>query len=60
MCIRDRAGSAPEGAADFARVLFAAGATPGEARASATGAFSPPWVTAMAKKRPRYGVLLVG
>eukprot|EP00969_Alexandrium_andersonii_P046499 2040495-Alexandrium_andersonii.AAC.1 len=28
------AGSAPEGASDFVRALFAAGATPGEARAS--------------------------
>eukprot|EP00969_Alexandrium_andersonii_P048586 2131361-Alexandrium_andersonii.AAC.1 len=41
MCIRDR---------------FAAGTAPGEARASVAGAFSLPRVTAMAEKRPRYGV----
>eukprot|EP00969_Alexandrium_andersonii_P281622 12449488-Alexandrium_andersonii.AAC.1 len=41
------AGSAPEGAADFIRALFAAGATPGEVRASVAEVFSPPRVTAV-------------
>eukprot|EP00969_Alexandrium_andersonii_P009433 412253-Alexandrium_andersonii.AAC.1 len=42
----------PCGAPDFIRALFAAGATPGEVRASVTEAFSPPRVTAMAERRP--------
>eukprot|EP00969_Alexandrium_andersonii_P009308 407035-Alexandrium_andersonii.AAC.1 len=37
------------------RALFAAGATPGEVRASVTEVFSPPRVAAMAERRPRYG-----
>eukprot|EP00969_Alexandrium_andersonii_P138697 6133714-Alexandrium_andersonii.AAC.1 len=51
------AGSAPEGVLDFIRALFAAGATPGEVRASVAEVFSPPRVTAMAERRPRLGVL---
>eukprot|EP00969_Alexandrium_andersonii_P015933 697389-Alexandrium_andersonii.AAC.1 len=44
-------------APDLIRALFAAGATPGEVRASVMEVFSPPRVTAMAERRPRYGVL---
>eukprot|EP00969_Alexandrium_andersonii_P036817 1613675-Alexandrium_andersonii.AAC.1 len=47
--------SAPESAPDFIRDLFAAGATPGEVRASVADVFSPPRVTAMAERRPRLG-----
>eukprot|EP00969_Alexandrium_andersonii_P118944 5259232-Alexandrium_andersonii.AAC.1 len=42
------AGSVPDGAPDFIRALFAAGATPSEVRASVAEVFSPPRVTAMA------------
>eukprot|EP00969_Alexandrium_andersonii_P118183 5227582-Alexandrium_andersonii.AAC.1 len=52
--------SAPEGAPDFPRVLFAAGATPGEARASVAEVFSPPRVTAVVERQPRLGVLPAG
>eukprot|EP00969_Alexandrium_andersonii_P042125 1847623-Alexandrium_andersonii.AAC.1 len=51
------ASPAPESAPDFARALFAAGATPGEVRASVAEFLSPPKVTAMAERRPRLGVL---
>eukprot|EP00969_Alexandrium_andersonii_P210315 9290609-Alexandrium_andersonii.AAC.1 len=54
------AGSVPESAPDFIRALFAAGATPGEVRASVAEVFSPPRVTAMADRRPRLGVLPAG
>eukprot|EP00969_Alexandrium_andersonii_P129346 5715273-Alexandrium_andersonii.AAC.1 len=40
------ADSAPEGVIDFIRALFAAGAAPGEARASVAEALSPPRVAA--------------
>eukprot|EP00969_Alexandrium_andersonii_P116404 5145991-Alexandrium_andersonii.AAC.1 len=50
----------PESAPDFVRALFAAGATPGEVRASVAEVFSPPRVTAMAERRPRLGVLPAG
>eukprot|EP00969_Alexandrium_andersonii_P225473 9957657-Alexandrium_andersonii.AAC.1 len=53
---RALAGSAPEGAPDLIRALFAAGATPGEVRALVAAVFSPPRVTAVAEKRPRLGV----
>eukprot|EP00969_Alexandrium_andersonii_P169440 7490276-Alexandrium_andersonii.AAC.1 len=43
------AAPAPEEAVDFAQALFAAGATPGEARASVAEVFSPPRATAMAE-----------
>eukprot|EP00969_Alexandrium_andersonii_P289798 12808889-Alexandrium_andersonii.AAC.1 len=52
---RALAGSAPEGAPDLARALFAAGATPGEVWASVAEVSSPPRVTAMAERRPRLG-----
>eukprot|EP00975_Prorocentrum_lima_P053398 11197533-Prorocentrum_lima.AAC.1 len=42
-------------APDFIRALFAAGATPGEVRASVAEVFSPPRITAMAERRPRLG-----
>eukprot|EP00969_Alexandrium_andersonii_P306704 13558732-Alexandrium_andersonii.AAC.1 len=50
LCLR--ASSDLRGAPDFIRALFAAGATPGEARASVLEVFSPPCVTAMAERRP--------
>eukprot|EP00969_Alexandrium_andersonii_P275559 12177554-Alexandrium_andersonii.AAC.1 len=53
-------GLCPEGAPDFIRALFAAGATPGEVRASVAEVFSPPRVTATAERRPRLGVLPAG
>eukprot|EP00969_Alexandrium_andersonii_P263570 11649628-Alexandrium_andersonii.AAC.1 len=55
-------GSAEERAeaADLARALFAAGATPGEVRASVCEVYSPPRVTAAAARRPRIGVLPAG
>eukprot|EP00969_Alexandrium_andersonii_P048532 2128842-Alexandrium_andersonii.AAC.1 len=46
------AGAAPESAPDLIRALFAAGATPGEVRASVAEIYSPPRVTAMAERRP--------
>eukprot|EP00969_Alexandrium_andersonii_P208047 9189497-Alexandrium_andersonii.AAC.1 len=49
------AGSALKDAPDLIRALFAAGATPGEVRASVTEVFSPPRVTAMAERRLRLG-----
>eukprot|EP00969_Alexandrium_andersonii_P283079 12513866-Alexandrium_andersonii.AAC.1 len=45
--------SALEEAPDLIRAVFAAGATPGEVRASAAEVFSPPRVAAMAERRPR-------
>eukprot|EP00969_Alexandrium_andersonii_P052444 2303024-Alexandrium_andersonii.AAC.1 len=42
-------------AVDLARALFAAGATPGEVRASICEVYSPPRVTAAAARRPRLG-----
>eukprot|EP00969_Alexandrium_andersonii_P326859 14443416-Alexandrium_andersonii.AAC.1 len=59
MCIRDRSSDLRD-APDFSRALFAAGATPGEVRASVVEVFSPPRVTAMAERRPRYWVLPAG
>ena len=53
-------GERGEEAADFIRALFAAGATPGEVRASVTEVYSRPRVTAMAALRPHLGVLLAG
>eukprot|EP00969_Alexandrium_andersonii_P127225 5623356-Alexandrium_andersonii.AAC.1 len=55
--LRLRAVSDPCGAPDFIRALFAAGAMPGEVRASVMEVFSPPRVAARAERRPRYGVL---
>ena len=49
-----------EEAADLIRALFAAGATPGKARASVTEVYSQPRVTAMAALRPHLGVLSAG
>eukprot|EP00969_Alexandrium_andersonii_P306964 13569929-Alexandrium_andersonii.AAC.1 len=51
------ASPAPESALDFARPLFAAGATLGEVRASVAEVFSPPRATVVAERRPRLGVL---
>eukprot|EP00969_Alexandrium_andersonii_P324879 14354927-Alexandrium_andersonii.AAC.1 len=42
----------PRAAPDLVRALFAAGATPGEVRASVMEVFSPPHVAAMAERRP--------
>eukprot|EP00969_Alexandrium_andersonii_P029893 1304430-Alexandrium_andersonii.AAC.1 len=50
----------PCDAPDLLRALFAAGAMPGEVRASVIEVFSPPRVTAMAERRPKYGVLPAG
>ena len=44
-------------AADLARVLFALGASPVEAKAVLTEVYSPPRVTAHAARFPRFGVL---
>eukprot|EP00969_Alexandrium_andersonii_P141624 6262911-Alexandrium_andersonii.AAC.1 len=55
--LRLRAASDPCDAPDFIRALFAAGATPGEVRASVMEVFSPPRVAAMAERRPRYGAV---
>eukprot|EP00969_Alexandrium_andersonii_P016144 706878-Alexandrium_andersonii.AAC.1 len=44
-----------EEAADLARALFAAGATPGEVRASTCEVYSPPRVTAAAARQLRIG-----
>eukprot|EP00969_Alexandrium_andersonii_P113644 5021924-Alexandrium_andersonii.AAC.1 len=49
------ASSVAEGAPAFIRALFAAGATPGEVRASGAEVFSPPRATAMVERRPRLG-----
>eukprot|EP00969_Alexandrium_andersonii_P256788 11352766-Alexandrium_andersonii.AAC.1 len=54
------ADSASESAPDLIRALFAAGATPGEVRASVAEIYSPPRATAMAERRPRLGVLPAG
>eukprot|EP00969_Alexandrium_andersonii_P090332 3988848-Alexandrium_andersonii.AAC.1 len=50
--LRSRTVSGPCDAPDFIRALFAAGAKPGEVRASVMEVFSPPRVTAMAERRP--------
>eukprot|EP00969_Alexandrium_andersonii_P373718 15484659-Alexandrium_andersonii.AAC.1 len=55
--LRVRAAAPPEEAAGLAWGLFAAGATPGEARASVAEVFSPPRATAAAARHPRLGVL---
>eukprot|EP00969_Alexandrium_andersonii_P105218 4642913-Alexandrium_andersonii.AAC.1 len=47
----------PEEAVDLARALFAAGATPGEVRATVAEVFSPPRATAAASRNPGIGVL---
>eukprot|EP00969_Alexandrium_andersonii_P199455 8809103-Alexandrium_andersonii.AAC.1 len=47
-----RTGEAPEEAVDLARALFAAGATPGEARATVAEVFSLPRATAAATHNP--------
>eukprot|EP00969_Alexandrium_andersonii_P160837 7107897-Alexandrium_andersonii.AAC.1 len=47
--LRLRTVSDPRDAPDFTRALFAAGATPGEVRASVVVVFSPPRVAAMAE-----------
>eukprot|EP00969_Alexandrium_andersonii_P092420 4080769-Alexandrium_andersonii.AAC.1 len=47
-------------AVDLTRALFAAGATPGELRATVAEVFSPPRVTAQTEKRPGLGVLPAG
>eukprot|EP00969_Alexandrium_andersonii_P258142 11413583-Alexandrium_andersonii.AAC.1 len=49
---RVRASPDPRGAPVFIPALFAAGATPGEVRASAMEVFFPPRVAAMAERRP--------
>eukprot|EP00969_Alexandrium_andersonii_P332809 14708060-Alexandrium_andersonii.AAC.1 len=54
------AGKHLEGAVDLARAFFAAGATPGEVRATVAGVFSPPRVTAAAASNPSLGVLPAG
>eukprot|EP00969_Alexandrium_andersonii_P324289 14329879-Alexandrium_andersonii.AAC.1 len=47
-------------AAGPARAFFAAGAAPGEARASVSEVYSPPRATAAAARCPRVGVLPAG
>eukprot|EP00969_Alexandrium_andersonii_P356966 15447713-Alexandrium_andersonii.AAC.1 len=47
-------------AVEFARALFAAGATPGEVRATIAEVFSPPRVAARAERWPGLGVLPAG
>eukprot|EP00969_Alexandrium_andersonii_P268934 11886273-Alexandrium_andersonii.AAC.1 len=42
-------------AVDLARALFAAGAAPGEVRASICEVYPPPRVTAAAARQPRFG-----
>eukprot|EP00969_Alexandrium_andersonii_P102160 4509203-Alexandrium_andersonii.AAC.1 len=42
-------------AVDYVRALFAAGAAPGEARASICEVYSPPRATAAAARQPRIG-----
>eukprot|EP00969_Alexandrium_andersonii_P049881 2189053-Alexandrium_andersonii.AAC.1 len=54
------AAPAAEDAADFIRALFAAGAIPGEVRASVAEVFPPPRVTAMVERSPRLGVIPAG
>eukprot|EP00969_Alexandrium_andersonii_P293252 12961489-Alexandrium_andersonii.AAC.1 len=55
----ERGTERPE-AADLVRALFAAGATPGEVRASVCEVYSPPRVMAAAARHPRVGVLPAG